>query len=51
MLLLLGAASTQLAAQAAQPLAVSAGAANGWRPAVQLNGVLPDQALRRAIAS
>ena len=51
MLLLLGVASTQLAAQAAQPLAVSAGAANGWRPAVQLNGVLQDQALRSALAS
>lgn len=51
MLLLLGAASAPLSAQAAQPLAVSAGATSGWRPAVQLNGVLQDRALRSALAS
>lgn len=51
MLLLLGAASPSLSAQATRPLSVSAGTASGWRPAVQLNGVLQDQALRSALAS
>lgn len=51
MLLLFGAASTPLGAQASQPLSVSVGAASAWRPSVQLNGVLQDRALRSALAS
>ena len=51
MLLFFGAASTPLGAQAARALSVSTSATTGWRPTVQLNGVLQDRALRNALAS
>ena len=52
MLLLLGAVSSPLGAQAARPFTITTGsAADGWRPTVQLNGVLRDRALRSALTS